>query len=66
VRTLQKPEEIEDTYGVKWDEIPSYVLETDPGDLVVWSFRTIHASFGGDARRRLFSMSFREPVPEAV
>jgi len=63
VRYLQKPEEIEQTYGVKWDEIPSQVVETDPGDLVVWSFRTIHASFGGDARRRLFSMSFREPAP---
>ena len=63
VRTLQQPEDIEHTYGVRWDEIPSYVVETDPGDLVVWSFRTIHASFGGDARRRLFSMSFREPLP---
>jgi hypothetical protein len=63
VRNLQKPEDIEETYGVRWDEIPSHVLETDPGDLVVWSFRTIHASFGGDARRRLFSMSFREPAP---
>jgi hypothetical protein len=50
-------------FGVPYDEIPSYPLETDPGDLVVWSFRTVHASFGGDARRRLFSINFKEPNP---
>jgi hypothetical protein len=63
VGKLQRPEDIEQTFGVRWDEIPSHTLETDPGDLVVWTFRTIHASFGGNARRRLFSMSFREPAP---
>lgn len=57
---LERPENIEANFGVSWDEIPSHVIETDPGDLAVWEFRTVHASIGGNARRRLFSMSFRE------
>lgn len=64
IRNLQRPEDIEKIYGVRYDEIPSYPLETSPGDLVVWSFRTVHASFGGDARRRLFSINFKEPDPQ--
>jgi hypothetical protein len=64
LRTLQKPDDIEATYGVPVDQIPSWPLETDPGDLVIWQFRTIHASFGGSARRRLFSMNYREIVDD--
>ena len=48
------------TFGVDDRELPSVALETDPGDIVVWDFRTIHASFYGGTRRRLFSINFRE------
>jgi hypothetical protein len=47
-------------FGVDPRDIPSVPLETDPGDLVVWDFRTIHASFHGGIRRRLFSMNYRD------
>jgi hypothetical protein len=58
---LQKPDEIGDTFGVDYDQIPSVVVESRPGDLLMWNYRTVHASFGGDDRRRLFSVSFKQP-----
>ena len=66
-RTLRR--DFEDTtrigeiYGIADEDVPSWAVETDPGDLTMWSYRTIHASFGGGIRRRLFSVSFREPAP---
>jgi hypothetical protein len=62
-RNLEDHARIKDIYGVDYHDIPSWTLENEPGDLVVWNFRTIHASFNGGERRRLFSMSFREPMP---
>jgi len=59
---LQRPEEIADTFGVNYDEIPSVPIASEPGDLLMWNYRTVHASFGGDERRRLFSISFRQPA----
>lgn len=61
-RELMQPDAIESTFGVAIDEIPSYAVEVEPGDLVVGSFRTLHASFGGGAGRRLFTVNFSEPT----
>jgi hypothetical protein len=61
-RDLVTPTKTTETFGVRWDEIPSWPLETLPGDLVLWNFRTVHASFKGGKRRRLFSVNFREPL----
>jgi ectoine hydroxylase-related dioxygenase (phytanoyl-CoA dioxygenase family) len=55
---------LEDTFGMDPRELPGHVIESDPGDLVIWDFRTIHASYGGGMRRRLFSINFRERIPE--
>ncbi len=61
VRTnTDDPDAIRDIYGVGPDEIPSWTLESEPGDVIVWNFRTIHASFNGGQRRRLFSLNFSE------
>jgi hypothetical protein len=57
---LNDPLQIPDVFGVAPDEVPSWTLESEPGDVVVWNFRTIHASFNGGERRRLFSLNFRE------
>jgi hypothetical protein len=57
---FREPARIENYFGVRPSEIPSIALETDPGDLVIWDFRTVHASFGGGIGRRLFSLNFRE------
>ncbi len=40
------------------EEIPAWPVETDPGDVLVWSFRTFHASFHGREGRRSFFLTF--------
>jgi len=61
---FREPGQIADVFGVAARDIPSVALETDPGDLVVWDFRTIHGSYNGDVRRRLFSINYREKPSE--
>jgi len=58
---LEDPRGIAETYGVEPNEIPSWTLSSEPGDVIAWDFRTIHASFNGGERRRLFSINFRGP-----
>lgn len=58
---------INQVYGVEGHQIPSWTLESEPGDLIVWNQRTIHASYNGEDRRRSFALTFRErgPVDDA-
>lgn len=59
-RRLNKPEEVENQLGVRPHDIPSVAIPSEPGDLLCWDYRTLHASFHGGMRRRLFSVSFRD------
>ncbi len=59
---LADPDRIHEIYGVDPRDIPFWSLPNVPGDLVMWNFRTVHSSFLGDRRRRLFSVNFREPL----
>jgi hypothetical protein len=59
-RMLNKTDEIEGKVGVRAHDIPSVPIPSQPGDLVCWDYRTLHASFHGGQRRRLFSVSFRD------
>jgi Phytanoyl-CoA dioxygenase (PhyH) len=52
-----------EVFGVDSTEIPATVIDSDPGDVLVWDYRVIHASFNGLERRRFFSVNFREPLP---
>lgn len=47
-------------YGMNPDDVPAYVLDVEPGDLVIDNYRTIHGSFNGGPGRRLFGINFRE------
>jgi ectoine hydroxylase-related dioxygenase (phytanoyl-CoA dioxygenase family) len=59
-RQLTKdPERVPELLGVDLDEIPSTTLEVEPGDVIVTNFRTMHGSFNGGVRRRLFTVNFR-------
>ena len=51
---------VSELYGISGGEIPSITIESTPGDLIIWNFRTIHGSYNGGERRRLFSMNFGE------
>jgi hypothetical protein len=63
-KRIWDPTKIASEFGVPDRELPSFPIETDPGDVVAWDFRTIHASFYGGKRRRLFSINFRERAAE--
>ena len=54
-RTLER-------FAIPGIAIPSWTVDSTPGDLILWNYRSIHASYGGGERRRLLSMSFREAV----
>jgi ectoine hydroxylase-related dioxygenase (phytanoyl-CoA dioxygenase family) len=61
---VKDPEQASDLLGVDLDQIPSLTLEVAPGDLIVTNFRTMHGSFNGGERRRLFTVNFREGATE--
>lgn len=48
----------ESPYGVAAMDIPSYPLESRPGDVVMFNQNLWHASFGGKAGRRMFTLNF--------
>lgn len=63
LKDLDKPDNVENAYGISGNEVPSVTLESSPGDVIIWNFRTIHGSYNGGERRRLFSLNFGEAVP---
>jgi ectoine hydroxylase-related dioxygenase (phytanoyl-CoA dioxygenase family) len=53
-------------YGLAASEIPAFPLESNPGDIVYFNQALWHASFGGRAGRRMFTLNFgAEPRIEA-
>jgi ectoine hydroxylase-related dioxygenase (phytanoyl-CoA dioxygenase family) len=54
----REPGRVYEHVGVEVDEVPAWTVDVDPGDLIVGNFRTMHASFNGGVRRRLFTMNF--------
>ncbi len=62
-RAFKNEAGVKEVFGVNGGEIPSIVVESSPGDLILWNFRTIHGSYNGGERRRLFSLNFGESVP---
>ncbi|GAB5450188.1 MAG: hypothetical protein Hals2KO_05160 [Halioglobus sp.] len=56
------PDRMEDVFGIPADALPATPIETQPGDVIVLNFRTVHASFAGSEKRRLLNMNYREPT----
>lgn len=61
---FHQTEDVEEIFGMPAEELPGYTIESEPGDLIIWSYRTLHATFHGQERRRLISLGFRETGPE--
>jgi len=52
-------------FGVSADRVPSYPIETRPGDIVFFDQNIWHSSFGGYSGRAMFTMNFaKEPATE--
>lgn len=45
-------------FGVRPDEIPAVALETDPGDLIIFTERIFHGAFGGGVGRHQVCANF--------
>ena len=45
-------------------DIPAVVLSSQPGDVVAWNYRIVHAAFNGPPRRRHLSFGFRQMEPD--
>ncbi|MDZ7783881.1 MAG: phytanoyl-CoA dioxygenase family protein [Halioglobus sp.] len=56
------PDRMHEVFGVQSSELPCTPVETDPGDVIVLNFRTVHASFAGKGKRRLINLNYREPA----
>ena len=58
---------IEDRLGSPGEDLPSWTLATEPGDLIIWDFRVLHAvRTAASLRRRLISMNFRTCSDPAI
>jgi hypothetical protein len=44
-------------WGMHQRELPAYPIESQPGDVLLFNHRTLHASFCGGPRRRMFTMN---------
>jgi hypothetical protein len=48
----------ESPYGIAGADVPSFPLESRPGDVVFFNQALFHASYGGRAGRRMFTLNF--------
>ncbi len=44
-------------WGIAGRDVPCVALESQPGDVVVFNHNLMHASFGGSAQRRMFTLN---------
>ena len=56
-RLLSDPEV--NHFGVEPRDIPSFALESEPGDAVFFSYQMWHSSYGGRVGRRMFTLNYR-------
>lgn len=54
------PKDLTTSYGVQQPDIPCTVLDTEPGDLVVFTENILHSAFGGHEGRHQHAVSFIE------
>jgi hypothetical protein len=62
------PGQAEELWGIHPREVPAQVLDSDPGDLLIFNHNIMHASFGGGGFRRMFTlnMSRHAEIPEEI
>jgi ectoine hydroxylase-related dioxygenase (phytanoyl-CoA dioxygenase family) len=53
------------SYARPLQEVPCVSCETRPGDIVIFDWRTKHASFGGSGRRRLMCLNVHAAFADA-
>jgi hypothetical protein len=54
---LRNPKKSMDAWGLHGSEVPAQVLDTNPGDLLVFNHKTFHSAWDGGKSRRMFTMN---------
>lgn len=49
-------------WGLRGEDVPAVALEIEPGDIVIFQHNLKHAAFGGNERRRMFTINCCERV----
>lgn len=52
---------IHERTGTRGEDLPHWTLPTEPGDVLVWDFGLMHASYGCTDPRRQFTLNFHGP-----
>ena len=60
----EKVRQSADEWNLTGADIPAIALETQPGDVVCFNHNTKHAAFGGNKRRRMFTINLCQRYPE--
>ena len=51
--------EIDARTGIVGERLPFWSLDSTPGDVLVWDYRILHASYGSTEPRRQFALNYR-------
>jgi hypothetical protein len=64
----RRARESKEIWGIEQREVPAEALKSRPGDVVAFNHNLMHASFGGSARRRMFTLNCckRCETPEEI
>ena len=63
--TLQeKVQDSQELLGIEGAEVPAFVFDNQPGDVLCFYHNTKHAAFGGSPRRRMFTINCHRRYPE--
>lgn len=64
----RKAVDSQNLWGINQNQVPSVALESQPGDVVVFNHNLMHAAFGGNSQRRMFTinLSRHAETPEEI
>jgi hypothetical protein len=63
-RSRQHRDEFLTIFGVPGEQIPAAVLSSEPGDVILFDHRIMHAAYGGSDHRRFFTINLSERADE--
>jgi hypothetical protein len=53
----RKARNSQELWSIAQNQVPAIPLESKPGDVVAFNHNLMHASFGGNTRRRMFTLN---------
>lgn len=55
----------EENWGISQADVPCMVLETEPGDVLIFNHNLMHGSCGGSSQRRMFTLNLSQHAETA-